>query len=756
MSQNTSNSARQVSLARRKALSTAGKAALGNKTASTAATSGGSTSAVARNVATATSGQGVSARKAALARRIAMSKGGKGSVASTDRTRNAPAANSAAVTNAGSNAGESKGCGCGCNKESAGEPAKMAASSNEMSMTASPSVFQGRVKKIKMSSARAASLSRRKAMSTKGKSALKGGAVSQASAARASNPDITSRELAKILRTERSEKGKTGKKEAAAKPTGPRRRKPKNEDAPSKVGVSETAHGQTLTGTMVGRSQQVTGDEPSTCRDITGTEYMGADVFRNFCQNEPAKTARKVVVSSTTHGNSVSGNKIGRGQNVTGDEPGTCQNVTGNEYVGAAQAEQYCSTKSEARPSKITSAETRKGKSLTGNNVGRSEKVTGDETGAGRELTGTQYMQSGKGSAPAKVGLSSTLRGGTVSGTQTGRSENVTGDEPGSCRNVTGDEYTGQEQYKGFCKDVPKPTDRKVGVSATLAGKSVSGTMTGRSGFVTGDEPGSCKAVTGTPYSGLDQLNDFCTKQDVEMASARQRPLRGPAAMPLTGQQPGVAGKMTGAGKGACEPVSGTPYVGADQFAEACPATAAQPGSPDFPQSLASMPGGQFSVSSPAGESQSAAIHASAVTGNESGSSQITGPFGMAPGKLTGTEDARFGNAQQPQAAMMQAPATAELIDGRVKSRISGEGMSAGVKISGDDWDRGDHVTGTEGLSAARRNPTIRSTAAPVIPAMAVPAKRNDEMVVPVSKVTGGSGNTEQGSYITYSGGARG
>jgi hypothetical protein len=36
------------------------------------------------------------------------------------------------------------------------------------------------------------------------------------------------------------------------------------------------------------------------------------------------------------------------------------------------------------------------------------------------------------------------------------------------------------------------------------------------------------------------------------------------------------------------------------------------------------------------------------------------------------------------------------------------------------------------------------------------PQKRNDEMTLPASKVTGGSGNTDKGALITYSGGARG
>jgi len=88
-----------------------------------------------------------------------------------------------------------------------------------------------------------------------------------------------------------------------------------------------------------------------------------------------------------------------------------------------------------------------------------------------------------------------------------------------------------------------------------------------------------------------------------------------------------------------------------------------------------------------------------------------------------------------------------------VKSRISGEGQDAGSKITGDDWERGDHVTGTEGRSAQRRNPTIRGPGTTVMGARFVEPR---EAPQPVSKVTGSSGNTEKGSLITYSGGARG
>jgi len=95
-----------------------------------------------------------------------------------------------------------------------------------------------------------------------------------------------------------------------------------------------------------------------------------------------------------------------------------------------------------------------------------------------------------------------------------------------------------------------------------------------------------------------------------------------------------------------------------------------------------------------------------------------------------------------------------EMINDRVKSRITGEGMDAGPSITGDDWDRGDRVTGTEGSSATVRNPSARGP----MTAMAhkVAAEVKQEAPQPVSRVTGSSGNYEGGSLITYSGGARG
>ncbi|KKZ15001.1 MAG: hypothetical protein TH68_02820, partial [Candidatus Synechococcus spongiarum 142] len=86
-------------------------------------------------------------------------------------------------------------------------------------------------------------------------------------------------------------------------------------------------------------------------------------------------------------------------------------------------------------------------------------------------------------------------------------------------------------------------------------------------------------------------------------------------------------------------------------------------------------------------------------------------------------------------------------------SRVTGEGMAQGVRISGDDWSRNERVTGTEGPSSRRRNP---SRPGPMSAMNAFQLKRNAETEVPLSPITGSSGNTDKGAVVTFSGGARG
>jgi len=759
MTQSTNSmGAREASRARRRALSATGKSAVKSSQPNVTRTQAVKTTAapVAASAATAPvvvyqGATNVPAGKAASkARRLAMSSRGKAGSTSKDRSRVAADVVSAKPKSVAAPEKSAGGCGCGCGGKKAECKSQMAVAPASQSVSPS-SLDSTRRQSIKMSSGRAASFARRSAMSKRGKAGVSAKGLSAAQTARATNPNLSSRELAKVLRDQRSSQGRCGQKKSD--PCG-RVRPNKNaaaQDAPWKVGVSETLQGQTLTGTMVGRTLPVTGNEQSTCRDVTGTEYMGADTFREFCQSDPSKPVRKVDVTSTSHGNAVSGNKIGRGENVTGNEVGSCKSVTGNEYMSSNESEAFCGTKAQNSPRKVSVVETRQKNAMTGSNVGHSEKVTGNETGSNSLLTGSQYIQSNEldnaNRVPAKVGAGQTLRGGSVSGSMLDRTQHVTGNEAGSCRNVTGDDYVGQEQFDGFCKTAPRPVDNKVELSSTNQGNMVTGVMTDRSESVTGNEPGTCKSVTGTPYASADQAAAFCDAEQVKKNLARNPAKRSVAASVISGIQPSVGGTMTGDNKGACEAVSGTPYVGADQLAQACSSPVVEEPASDFPQSLSAAMGAKA-----AAVATQPAVDSGAVTGSSYEKGNITGPFGMAAGKVTGTEQARFSGRPAPDVA--EEPV---MVEGREKSRISGEGMNTNQTITGDDWGRGKNVTGTEGTSAVQRNPSYRSEVGMVSnAAMVNKSKRNDELPVPVSKVTGSSGNTGQGSLITYSGGARG
>ncbi|MEY4297696.1 MAG: hypothetical protein RLZZ423_875 [Cyanobacteriota bacterium] len=699
-------------------------------------------------------------RELVLARREALSRSGKRADRSKDRSRTEAAKEAKSAVPAA--AAEHK---CKCQEKKASESASSSRTASLSLETSRPAASASKPaarnanKKgtAQHNPSRALVLARRDALAKKGKSANTSSSGGAAAVVRQGNPDLSTRELSQKLRELKNKSGsaglvRTGSGSGTTRPSGPNRKGAQlaaAADASWKVGVSETLSGQTVTGTQANRSVKTTGNEAATCRTITGTEYLGAEVFQTFCGTQPAGPTQpaKVRVSATSHGNRVTGNEVGRSEKVTGDEPGTCKTVTGTEYISANQSASYCGgTTPSVR--KVGRSQTLGGQAVSGVMVGRSEKVTGDEPGSGRQLTGDQYLGAeapAPGRAPAKVSTLNTLRGTGITGTHVGRSQNVTGDEPGSCRNITGDEYIGSQQFDGFCGAKPAAEAAKVGFSITNRNLVVSGTRTGRSSKVTGDEPGTCKVVTGTPYAGLEQAGDFCNAAAVR-ASRERTPVRGTNRM--TGIQPGIGGSLTGAEKGACEDVTGTPYVGADQQAAACGAAPSRDA--DFPQALNQAAWQQFSVQSPARAAQVERESTGQVTGStyEQGG-RITGPFDMASGKVTGTEAFRFDNRAAQRLASAAAPA---MQAGQpAASRVTGEG--SGHKITGDDWDRGERVTGTEGSSARRRNPTR------VGPMSAMPGqqnKRNEDVPAPNNKITGSSGSTDQGSLITVSGGARG
>ncbi|WP_324779631.1 CsoS2 family carboxysome shell protein [Thiobacillus sedimenti] len=535
---------------------------------------------------------------------------------------------------------------------------------------------------------------------------------------------------------------------------------------PPKVEIGTTLAGSTVTGNQVERTTRVTGNEAGTCRTVTGTEYVGAEQFGEFCGTLPEPSPAKVATTSTSRGRRVTGTEVGRSTKVTGDETGTCKRVTGTEYLAAEQSGEFCGTAPEPRPEKAVTGMTAGRNAVSGSDLARTTKVTGGEAGAGRSITGSAYTDASlrpatEGNGPKKVETRRTSAGATVSGTLPGRSSKLSGDEPGACARVTGSDYVNTEEFKSFCRAEPYQSPAKVGVSRTLKGQDVSGTQVGRSAHVTGDEHGACKPVTGTSYIGADQYAEFCAARTAAEAINRARLGRN---ADLTGTQPGPDDKMTGNERGECQPVSGTPYVGESQIAAACGrppmAAAYRSRGPEGSQPPAAITGsamdagqgtnrtGDFSVVSPARAAQSSETRR--VTGSAYGvGGRITGPLARATGLVSGTPEFRYrddtGSVAVPAAPQPAAEAAPE--------RITGEGRER--RITGDAWDRGDRVTGTEGRSAQRRNPTLRGDPR----GNGATARDNREIERPAaaaSRITGSSGNASSGAAITVSGGARG
>ena len=573
-----------------------------------------------------------SGREASRARRQAMSEQGKAGVV-TDRIANAKRMSRAVE----------KDCGGG-DAKTARETAPMLAVPK-----ATNSPRRNDVKAVVASSAgRLNSKLRREALAAHGKTgadAYRKG-VSSAQMVRHQNPDISGRDLARTVRTQRSSSGGNGNgtTQPAGRAATAGRRRPERQNN----GVS---------GTRVSHSERTTGDETGLCRAVTGTDYFSSDVFAEFCQKEVPFVPRKVESS---------------------------ENLSGGVIT-----------------------------------------------------------------ASGKVGLS----------------EKVTGNERGSCRTVTGVEYVGREHYDDFCKSKPEPGVAKVSFSQTTRGQIISGSKPARSHQVSGGEAGTCSAVTGTPYAGSEQFRDFCAQDDVTLSEVRNQRRTGVAGRDITGMQPGYSG-LTGATKGACRDVSGTAYVGVTHHQQVCGAVPAQVGEPDFPKPMADAPWGAFSLIQP----NQLPIHASqktavkeGVTGVRYEQGRVSGTFSLGEGKITGTEQFRSSegraraNARESvvaSAVARVAPAVAKM-DNVKEKRVTGEGMELSMKITGNDWNRGDRVTGTEGTSAIKRNPTRRG---PVSAMLNAAPKRNEEVDRSDINVTGGggSGTSDKGAPITLSGGARG
>lgn len=777
----TPRSARAAALERRRALSQNGRAALvmqPSQSSRSAAKPAGTTSAApvplqsapeqisqplmssSTPVKASDTVQGATGKSLSRARREALSQSGKTAIDKSKTASRMSGSIQSTITPA-STAVVEPTADCGCSHQ---DTEKSDTTERDQAIEAvcaivdeAPTVVSGPI----ASAVRQLCQERRRALSSQGKTAVKALAGSGTSFRKGAKYSVMSglsgRELAKARREAMCQQGRGD--DPACRPSGRVRPKP---PAPAKVEVGTTLSGTSVTGTQVERKGKVTGIEPGSCRTITGTEYIGAEQYSQLCTATPLPASPKAGISITSRGQRVSGTEVARNVKVTGEENGICKNVTGSEYLGTEQFSSICDSKPIPAPAKVSIMQTAAGQNVSGGELGHNAKVTGDETGTCAKLTGSQYVQalpssacrSGTG-APHKVSVMSTLQNRTLTGTEVAAGDRVTGAERGACTSVTGTESNGLAQYQA-CNREPVPTPAKVGVMHTWREQQISGTAVEHNTKVTGDEYGGCQQISGTEYIGPDQYTAFCDAERQAASRALMSSRSAQAGMALHSGNAESANKVTGAARGENQALSGTPYAGTHQ-------RVSQRGANNNPHPLSRSPidaprevivvppapkvQGDFSIATPARSAQDSNLNR--VTGTAYGAiGRITGPINMAAGLVSGTPEFRYHEGAAP-IVVAQAPAVEEM-----RSRLTGDGREGGFAITGAAWRRNESVTGTEGNST-RRNPTIRGDQRSVVIG-ASQLKDRERPEIPMSKITGSSGNDAKGSAITYSGGARG
>lgn len=234
-----------------------------------------------------------------------------------------------------------------------------------------------------------------------------------------------------------------------SRPSGRVRTRPTRADLPA-IDTTHTFQGQRVTGLPAQRGARVTGNEPGTCRTITGDEYLSAEDHDRFCAPRPQAEAAKPVSGRTGEGRAVTGSPMGTDARVTGQETGLCRGVTGTQYL-SPQDRELCVSQPPVHPHKVSVMSSRGQQTVTGTSVGQGrQKVTGTDTASMRSLTGTQYAVARQG----RPGLmqEASWRVQTLTGDVPGvGGGDITGDERGACEPVTGTAYTGPDNLHASC-----------------------------------------------------------------------------------------------------------------------------------------------------------------------------------------------------------------------------------------------------------------------------------------------------------------
>jgi hypothetical protein len=454
-----------------------------------------------------------------------------------------------------------------------------------------------------------------------------------------------------------------------------------------KVTESTTHGGQLVTGSRIGRGTQVTGQEPGALLPISGTQYIGTS------DGSPARSGGpKVGLARTAGGAVVSGTLIRSKVRVTGDEPGGTITITGEAEQNAADDMTPRSADSASVSSQFNRQVDPHGHSVFGTNLGRSARSLGSRD------------------RNRQAPIESTENGLSITGSAVGRGGRVTGDEDGACRQVTGNQYLSPARAQAECggsggattpaarSGAPRRdpvTGAKVSIAQTWGQQRLTGTNVEHDPRVTGEAAGSCALITGSPYQGANTVHGWCDPSAA--ATVEDRLTRRPAVASVTGDVPHHSESITGTGRGAAREVTGSRYY----------AESPQAPSTELADPVAGLDA-RFSVSSPQRSAQLRARAQKAQSTNGAGeaggvavlssSPPITGSFAIGRDRVTGNVEFLF---QSRSSSDPKATAA--------RLRVTGEGRAAGTPVSGWSWSERSNVTGTEGSTAAERNPSERA-----------------------------------------------
>jgi hypothetical protein len=349
-------------------------------------------------------------------------------------------------------------------------------------------------------------------------------------------------------------------------------------------------------------------------------------------------------------------------------------------------------------PPKVAESKSYAGHKVTGVRIGQKENVTGNERGAALPVTGNQYIGRESGYNPReggiKVGASKTPAGQVITGSQVRSKINITGDESNPALRISGDsdqelvDDLSQRSEQGSYSQMQFPLQNNphghtVFGATTWGDQHVTGLDVEHNSRVTGDEQGLCDAITGTPYVGPNQFQTSCSAEDEEKTERRISSKLASANF-ISGDVLSSADHVTGTQRGSEHNITGTPYYKADPEGDE---------KMDVMERVKKI-NNSFSVRIPQRESQER-VGTDAINA-PTAESRITGTFSAGEGKITGNQEFRF----NPR------PKVETIAD---KSRITGEGRVEGKTITGSAaWISKDNVTGTEGHIAAERNPSQR------------------------------------------------